>query len=63
MQHGGWGGILVALLILGIGIADLGKSMGWWEWSIPFWPVVFILVGAWLLLHGLEKKFVRQHYH
>lgn len=58
MRAGGIGMILFALFILGVGLVDLGKSLGWWAVSIPFWPVVFILIGVWLLLTAIERKFV-----
>ena len=56
MKYGGYGKILLALVIIAFGVSDLGTSMGWWNFSIPFWPVVLILFGLWLLLHGIEQK-------
>ena len=46
------GFLVPAIILIGLGVIFMGGS---YFWEI-FWPVVFILVGVWLLMKGRKKS-------
>ncbi|WP_181391452.1 LiaF transmembrane domain-containing protein [Methanospirillum stamsii] len=49
------GGLVLGIFIISWGIVWLGNDMGYWNVSFPFWPIIVILAGVVILLHGLKK--------
>lgn len=49
------GGFVLGIFIISWGIVWLGNDMGYWNVSFPFWPIIVILAGIVILLHGLKK--------
>ncbi|MAG28528.1 hypothetical protein CL632_00045 [bacterium] len=47
----GWGVVLIL-----IGLYYLSLNQGWIESGLPFWPVVAIIFGAYMLFRGLTRK-------
>jgi len=49
------GGLVLGIFIISWGIVWLGNDMGLWNISFPFWPIIVILAGFVILLHGLKN--------
>lgn len=52
----GRGSILGGLILIVVGGYFLGRQLGWFDWSFPFWAVIIIVVGIWLIAGGIRKK-------
>ena len=52
--------IRIGILLLLIGLIWYGARMGWvnltWFYTIHFWPVVVMIMGAWLIYRGLWTR-------
>lgn len=45
----------LGMLLLVIGVYYLGKNLGWWP-EVPFWPLVLIIAGLYLVLKKISYK-------
>ena len=52
--------IRIGILLLLIGLIWYGARIGWvdftWLYRIHFWPVVVMIIGAWLIYRGLWTR-------
>jgi hypothetical protein len=41
----GWGGVVIGLMIIGVGLALFIDQIGVFDWSLSFWPFLMIALG------------------
>ena len=61
MRHGRFESRLrIGILLIIIGAMWLGARMGLldltWLHTVPFWPLVIILCGVWMVYEGLSRR-------
>ena len=61
MRHGHKGfRLTIGMLLILIGLIWFGARMEWvdltWIHAIPFWPVIVIVVGVWMVSRGLKIR-------
>jgi hypothetical protein len=49
-KRGGFGGLMIGIFLLLIGLGWLGNDMGWWNITLPWAPLAVLLVGVGLIL-------------
>lgn len=48
-------GAFVGSCLVVLGFYFLGKELGWFDYDFPFWAVILILAGVWMIF-GDRKK-------
>lgn len=45
----------LGIFIFLLGLAWLGRDLGWWTWSLPIFPLAALLVGLAFIVSGLRR--------
>jgi len=45
----------LGMILLVLGVYYLGTNIGWWP-ELPFWPVVLIVLGLYLVIKKISYK-------
>lgn len=53
----GYGKLLFGIFILAIGVSWLGHDMGWWTFTLPWFPLAVVLVGLAILFGWARREY------
>lgn len=56
IKMAGWFGIVFGIVIVSAGVVGLGNELHWWNLVVPWWPIILIALGLWILLGAVERK-------
>jgi hypothetical protein len=58
-KHGGVFGIVFGLIVLALGLLWMGNEAGWWAINLPFWPLVVVIIGVFILFGSIKGLMYR----
>ena len=50
-----WDNTFLGLVFLVFGFFWLGNNLDWFDLRVPFWPVILIIIGLYLLLESRDR--------
>ena len=53
------GGIIFGLIVLALGLLWMGNEAGWWAINLPFWPLVVVIIGIFILFGSIKGALFR----